>query len=105
MFRRNGTSRAGGDFSEEVKRAVWQKAAAIPGTDPRLRRKDVCGAWIDWEKYGDLSPGGYGWEVDHVVPVSKGGNDITTNLQPLHWENNRTKGDNWPNWSCRVAAK
>jgi hypothetical protein len=26
------------------------------------------------------------------------------NLQPLQWENNRHKGDNYPNWSCKITV-
>jgi hypothetical protein len=26
------------------------------------------------------------------------------NLQPLYWENNRHKSDNWPTWSCAITA-
>jgi hypothetical protein len=25
------------------------------------------------------------------------------NLQALQWENNRGKGDDWPNWTCAVT--
>jgi hypothetical protein len=38
--------------------------------------------------------------------VAKGGSDDLANLQPLQWQNNRTKGDTWPQgWSCAVVSK
>ncbi|HIP78015.1 MAG TPA: HNH endonuclease, partial [Kiloniellaceae bacterium] len=45
----------------------------------------------------------FGWEIDHIRPVSKGGSDRLDNLQPLYWENNRRKGDTYP-WYCENAA-
>lgn len=104
VARRSSSTRDGFAFSEARKLAVWRKGQAIRGVNPNVRRKDVCGAWIDWGKYADTTPGGTGWEIDHIHPVTAGGPDTLENLQPLHWENNRYKGDNWPRWSCRVKA-
>ena len=37
-----------------------------------------------------------GWEIDHIKPVARGGSDDLSNLQPLYWETNRNKGDQYP---------
>ena len=35
--------------------------------------------------------GEFGWKVDLVTPLSRGGSDEAFNLQPLHWQNHMIK--------------
>lgn len=81
-------------YTEEDLDAIFAKGIPQPGNDPNVWRKDRGGAWICRSKYGDTTPCGYGWEVDHIQPASKDGQDAYYNYQPLQWENNRNKSDN-----------
>ena len=70
---------------------IWNKALHAQGYNPNFVRKDVCGALIELKQYGNRDSK-FGWEIDHIVPVSKGGSHSYQNLQPLQWENNSSKG-------------
>ncbi|MEM7241817.1 MAG: HNH endonuclease signature motif containing protein [Pseudomonadota bacterium] len=46
-----------------------------------------------------------GWEVDHIVPKSKGGSNKRRNLQALQTEANRKKSDKIPRTRRRISKR
>lgn len=90
-------------FSEEEIQEVWNKAEKVDGEDSAIYRKDYAGAWIKRDEYGKTDST-LGWEIDHCKPVAKGGSDDLTNLDPLQWNNNRTKSDDYPEWDTSMIA-
>ena len=88
-------------YSEEIVQQVWEKADVEPGHDPNIMRKDECEAWISRQHYG-IRASEYGWEIDHIKPLSQGGTDELPNFRPLQWENKTTKRGDCV--SCPVTA-
>jgi hypothetical protein len=82
------------DFDDSIINNVWEKAITDKENNPAIWRKDFAGAWIKKDQYGKTSE--YGWEIDHLKPSSKNGTDDISNLLPMHWENNRRKGNDYP---------
>ncbi|RLD12876.1 MAG: HNH endonuclease [Caldiserica bacterium] len=82
-----------GNSSKTTIKKVWGKAKPIKGKNPDVWRKDSKGNKIRFGSYG--TQGKYGWEIDHKRPQSKGGSEHGRNLQPLHWKENRKKGDKY----------
>ena len=79
---------------DELARSVWEAHYGVA-----TRAQDGCGAWMDKAAHGQQ--GNYGWEVDHIIPRSRGGPNAMSNLRPLHWQNNDAKGDSLDgNWYC-----
>jgi hypothetical protein len=100
IMQRPGVSKSGGGFDNATIEAVWRKATVMNGYDEKSMRRDACGAIILRNSYGETTK--YGWEIDHVLPLARHGSDELSNLQPLHWENNRSKGDDYPRYTCKV---
>lgn len=91
-------------FDDITIQQVWDKGIVVDGFDKELIRKDSCGAWILRNEYGHRS-NKFGWEVDHVYPKSRGGDDILQNLRPMQWENNDKKGDDYPVYQTTIHAE
>lgn len=98
MSRKPNTTREGQVWTTEQIKSVWQKARSIPDFDPAQFRIDTCLNIMEFLRFGDRNAD-YGWEIDHINPVSNGGTDDINNLQPLNWKNNAAKSDQL-NWLC-----
>lgn len=83
------------DWTEEEKLEIWAKGTPCPPNDPNIWRKDQCGAWMHYSEYGapskDEPHTSYKWQIDHIKPESKGGEDIVSNARPLQWYNNDSR--------------
>lgn len=99
-------------FTEEKLNKIWEKGIIDSRFDPNKVRKDACGAWIIRDKYDDRN-NPFGWEVDHIYPQSKlkeAGvpenliNDMT-NLRPLNWKNNVSKGCDYPCYQSAMKSE
>ena len=92
------------NWTDEEKLKIWDKGELIPDRDKNIWRKDQCGAIIQWDMYGDRSDKyNCGWEIDHIKPDSKGGEDIVSNARPLQWFNNASRQNG--RLVCQVTAK
>ena len=70
---------------------VWRKGKPIRGRDPRQVRRDAKGNTIKYSEYGNRDSE-FGWEIDHIRRVARGGTDRLPNLRPLQWEENVGRG-------------
>lgn len=105
LSRSPNTDQNGRYFSEQQKLAVWQKAATAPNRESAEWRLDICGALIHWSDFGTTTANGNGWEIDHIIPVARGGSDDLSNLQALQWQNNRHKSDSLSSNYCLISLQ
>lgn len=98
--------------NDALKRNVWEKGQVVDGFNPDLYRKDPCGAWIVWDKFG-IQDNIYGWEIDHIYPKSRlkerGFKEDTIsdirNLRPMQHQNNASKGDDYPSYTAIITSE
>ena len=65
-------------------------------------RYDKCDNPIKYSEHGNRESAN-GWEIDHIDPVSNGGTDDLSNLQPLFWRNNASKSEDL-DWTCPAKS-
>ena len=82
---------------------IWRKGLKIKGMDPSFIRKDVCGAIILRQLFGD-EKSDFGWNIDYIYPLAKGGDENMTNLRPMNVRNIASKGDDYPVYFGAVKA-
>lgn len=66
---------------------VWASVGECAGREKCI---DPWGREIHRNEYGKKTE--FGWNIDHVRPISYGGSNELENLQPLHWKTNKEKG-------------
>ena len=88
---------------EELKRIAWEHAFPVKDIDDTVFRKDACGAWMRWDKYGNQASE-MGWEIDHIFPVSLGGTDVKDNIRALQHQNNASKGNDYPTYEACMTS-
>jgi hypothetical protein len=74
-------SRGNNTYDISVIDAVWGKAESEYGFF--FFKRDRFGEIIAKHHYGEHSQ--YGWEIEHIVPLSEGGTNDIENLRPVHW--------------------
>ncbi|MDE0646046.1 MAG: HNH endonuclease signature motif containing protein [Gammaproteobacteria bacterium] len=81
------------NYTDEKLLQIWNKGSPISGYDSNVWRRDYLGNAMRFSDYGNTDSD-YGWEVDHIKPVSEGGSDELHNLRPLQWKANRERPSN-----------
>lgn len=74
---------------QDAKRRAIERECFVEAVDPRVvfeRDKGICG--ICTEQVEPMSP----WEMDHIIPILRGGQHSYANVQLAHRRCNRSKG-------------
>jgi hypothetical protein len=97
---------------DSLKDIAWKGARTVDGHDVNLERMDACGAWIHYDDFENHNSE-FGWEIDHVFPITKLRSlkiprklwNHATNIRAMHWLNNQSKANSYPTYISKVQAK
>ena len=76
------------DNSEKAFHNCWSRAPNFKGyiDEFKLQMESLFKDGMCWENYPE-------WEIDHIIPLAKGGKHEVSNLQPLWMRDNRVKSN------------
>jgi hypothetical protein len=92
------------NWTEEQIEKVWLKGKEVSGYEKNKHRKDLAGAWMQKDQHGNQDSI-FGWQIDHKIPSAKNGCSSMCNLQPLQWNNNQTKSDDFPSFKTSITSE
>ena len=100
------------DYTEKQLDNIFAQVRPISGLNQKEWGLDASNAIICRASYGREDEF-FGWEVDHIVPrtllesckVPDELIDNEMNLRPLNWNNNVSKGDNYPKYDIRIVSE
>lgn len=91
-------------IDEKKLAAIWDKGIPVDGLPAEIVRKDACGALMVRQRFEDQDSE-FGWEIDHIYPLIKGGDESIENLRPMQWKNRREKSNDFPVYFGTVTAE
>ncbi|QOI98534.1 MAG: hypothetical protein HRU69_14020 [Flammeovirgaceae bacterium] len=86
------------DFSDKQIQDVWNKGTTVENYDSVKYRKDVCGALDATRQVRER--GNFRLGNRPCLSRVKRGDETLINLRPMHWENNRSKADDFPSYTA-----
>lgn len=100
------------EYNEEQKLEFWNNTNIVDGENENEVRRDASGAIIHYSEYKNRDSI-YGWEIDHIYPralleaagVPEALINNLANLRAMNWQNNVSKGSDYPRYSTVVKAE
>ncbi|AGM26201.1 hypothetical protein SSYRP_v1c06110 [Spiroplasma syrphidicola EA-1] len=90
-------------LSEPEIRMIWDNTQQGGGRNNLLFRRDIAGAFI---KIGELNQESeFGWVIDLLVPLDKGGKLEVNNCLAMHWKNSKARRGTLNDWKAAVEGK
>ncbi|WHQ36455.1 hypothetical protein [Spiroplasma sp. SV19] len=87
-------------LSEPEIRAIWDNTARGGGRNNLLFRRDIAGAFI---KLGELNKETeFGWVIEPLLPLEKGGKLEVNNCFAMHWKNAKARRGSLNDWKAAV---
>ncbi|GAA6238421.1 MAG: hypothetical protein SPLM_05400 [Spiroplasma phoeniceum] len=89
-------------LSEPEIRAIWDNTTRAGGRNNLFYRRDIAGAFI---KMGELNQETeFGWVIEPLMPLEKGGKLEVNNCLAMHWKNAKVRRGTLNYWKTTVQG-